>query len=327
MSSVERHLARGTSVLLAVFVASACDGSSNPSEPPPTHPGGTISQTTPLGGRPYGVAISSAGVVYVTQLDSATVTRFSLQGDLGDAVSVGQVPTDVTFSQDGNTAYATDQLDSDLDRIAVSTGTSTGHLPVPANTFRVRAPGSSLYITGNDATVYVRARASGAFIADIPVGQDPNGLAFHPDGKQLFVSNYNSGSISVISRATNTVTVTHTIGGAPQDIAVDPQGKELYIADQGGGVMVVNLVTGNWLSPTLILLPGGVGTFGLAISPDGARVYVSAPTAGVVYVINPSTKAVVDTLETGGAPRRIAFSASGAEAVISNENGWVDFVN
>lgn len=327
MTTVDQQLARGTAVLIAAFVASGCDGGTSPSSPPSSHPEGTIFQTTPLGGRPYGVAASPDGVVYVTQLDSATVTRFSLGGDLLSAVSVGLVPTDVAFSPDGKTAYATDQIDSDVDRIAVSTGTSTGQLPVPANTFRVRAQTGSLYITGNQATVYVRVRSTGAVIADIGVGQDPNGLAFHPDGQQLFVSNFNSGSISVISRTSNTVTVTHTVGGAPQDIAVDPQGKELYIADQAGGVKVVNLVTANWGSPTLILLPGGVGAFGLAISPDGARVYASAPDAGAVYVIDPATKSVVDTLNTGGTPRRIAFSASGAEAVIANEAGWVDFIN
>ena len=324
MRLIYRQLTRGTAVILALLVASACDNSTNPSAP--IHPAGAISQTTPLGGRPYGAAISSAGVVYVTQLDSATVTRFSLHGDLVAAVAVGLVPTDVTFSQDGNTAYATDQLDSDVDRIAVSSGTATGQVPVPANTFRVRAQGGSLYITGNDATLYVRSRSTGAVIADIPVGQDPNGLAFHPDGQQMYVSNFNSGSISVISRTTNTVTVTHPVGGEPQDIAVDPQGKELYIADQAGGVKVVNLITGNWSSPTLIPLPGGVGSFGLAISPDGGRVYASAPAAGAVYVINPLTRSVVDTLDTGGIPRRIAFNASGAVAVIANEAGWVDFV-
>src|SRR2546423_14439309 len=43
-----------------------------------THPAGTINTTTPLGGRPFGLAVSSEDVVYVTLADEGRAQRFDL---------------------------------------------------------------------------------------------------------------------------------------------------------------------------------------------------------------------------------------------------------
>src|SRR2546423_6019761 len=41
-----------------------------------THPAGTINTTTPLGGRPFGLAVSSEDVVYVTLADEGRELGF-----------------------------------------------------------------------------------------------------------------------------------------------------------------------------------------------------------------------------------------------------------
>jgi len=68
------------------------------------------------------------------------------------------------------------------------------------------------------------------------------------------------------------------------------------------------------------------GGFGLAVSPDGAVIYVSRPNAGEIVIVDRAVLAVVDTLATGGVPRRVAFNRLGTMAIIANENGWVDFI-
>ena len=66
--------------------------------------------------------------------------------------------------------------------------------------------------------------------------------------------------------------------------------------------------------------------FDVQLSPDGTKIWVGVRTAGQVQVFDRSTHALLRTVWTGGAPRRIAFIQAGTIAVIANEAGWVDFV-
>ncbi len=313
------HQFVGSALALALLAGPACSDDTGPSV---THPGASIAHTSPLGARPFGIAVSSGGAVYVTQLDSAQVTRFDLSGDWIAAVAVGSVPTDVTFSPDGKTAYDTDQGDNSVTRIAVATNTASGTTVLGGNTFRVRARSTKVFVTDNAATVYVLDAATVAKLDSVTVGADPNGLAFSPDGSRLYVATFSGGIVDLVSRSTFDVTSSYPVGGAPQDIALTLDGSNLYVANVAGGVGIWNTATGT----TITTVPMPAATFGLAITPDGKQAWVSAPDLGRVYIINTSTRAVIDSIQTDGLPMRIAFSADGKVGVIANQSGWVDFV-
>jgi len=53
------------------------------------------------------------------------------------------------------------------------------------------------------------------FIANLAIGNSPEGVSVTPDGSRVYVANSFSGSVSVIDAATNTVGGTITTGGAP----------------------------------------------------------------------------------------------------------------
>ena len=57
----------------------------------------------------------------------------------------------------------------------------------------------------SDNTVSVIKTANRAVVATIPVGNEPLGVAFTPDGTQAYVANIGSNTVSVIATATNTV--------------------------------------------------------------------------------------------------------------------------
>jgi YVTN family beta-propeller protein len=61
---------------------------------------------------------------------------------------------------------------------------------------------------------------------------------------------------------------------------------------------------------------------GMAVSPDGTRLYVSndavGPVTGSVSVINVATLAVIDTIPVGHLPRAIAFTPDGSVAYVTN---------
>src|SRR3989449_11553187 len=83
-----------------------------------THPGGVGLATQPLGERPFGVAVSRHGVVYITRLDAESMAGAKLpHTTFSRGVTVGAIPTDVAFTHDGKTARSeehTSELQSRL---------------------------------------------------------------------------------------------------------------------------------------------------------------------------------------------------------------------
>jgi DNA-binding beta-propeller fold protein YncE len=83
-------------------------------------------------------------------------------------------------------------------------------------------------------------------------------------------------------------------------------------------VHVVNLATG-LQEPSI----GSSGGFGLAISPDGANLYLAG--SSEVRIVDRATGVLLRTVNVNGSARRIAFLSNGV-AVVTNESGWVDFI-
>ena len=165
-----------------------------------THPAGTLYARTMLTGRPFGVAVSTAGTVYVTRLDADSLARFDLPDTtLRAGVRVGLVPTDVAFDPAGATAFVSNQFDGTLGIVSTSGNTQVATVSLGGgDPFKVAvAPGGSrVYVGTNVGTVVVVDPVARAVVRTVGVGLDPNGLAFHPDGRHLYASNHGSGSIS-----------------------------------------------------------------------------------------------------------------------------------
>lgn len=316
----------GNAVLpIMVLLATACTENGGPSpDSAPTHPTGLTLTSTVVTERPFGIAVSKAGIVYVTRLDAGAITRLNLAtGAIEGTVAVGVVPTDVTFDDAGATAYVTNQASDELGTITVSSSTQTAGLPIRGTPFRVKIQpgGARLFVSSNSDSVFAVNPVSNTITARIGVGLDPNGLAFNPDGSRLWVGNQSDGTVSEVNTSTNTVIRTITVGGTPQEVVLSPDGATLYVANLASGVQFVNLST---LAVTQLTIDQGV--FSLALTPDGTQLYAGATLTGKVYIIDRASQAIALTLAVGGAPRRIAFSRRGDVAVIANEAGSVTFV-
>ena len=64
--------------------------------------------------------------------------------------------------------------------------------------------------------------ATGAVSAPITVGRGPDAVAFTPDGKHAYVTNYGDGTVSVITTATGAVSAPITVGKVPDGVAICP---------------------------------------------------------------------------------------------------------
>ena len=93
-----------------------------------------------------------------------------------------------------------------------------------------------------------------------PAGKNANGIAVHPSGKQVYVSNGADGSVMVIDTARNAVTATIAVGKRPWNMALTPDGAKLYVANgRSNSVSVIDTAGARKLADIAVgELPWGV---------------------------------------------------------------------
>jgi len=126
-------------------------------------------------------------------------------------------------------------------------------------------------------------------VATVPVQSRPLGVAVTPDNQEIYVTNYDSSSVSVISAATNQVT--HTIANVPgpTGIAVSPDGARIYVSSRLDGAVYAFHRSGKSF---IAVQSVGQSPYGLVVSNDGARLFVTN-TSGNSVVLNASTLEVI----------------------------------
>jgi len=138
-----------------------------------------------------------------------------------------------------------------------------------------------VYVTNNGfaspappATVSVIDAAIDEVVTEIPVGPFPDGITVSPDGRSVYVANFDSTTLSVIDAATNTVRATIDGFVGPQRIAFTPDGQRFYVSNSTfpGTISVVDASTYEILYTieTGLFVPSA-----LAISPDGKWLYAT----------------------------------------------------
>jgi len=285
------------------------------------HPSVGMQFDVPLADAPFGVAASSHGIVYVTQIGSNSLARSNIPvTGFAGTITVGVTPAHVVFNPPGTTAYVTNQSSNSVSVVNVATHTESTAIPLGHSAFNlaVSPDGSALYATVDMGNVYRINTLTNTVVDSFNVGPVPNGLAFSPDGAELYISSRDSGWVVVYNTATATMIDTMVTGGSPQRLAVSKDGNELYIANQVVGIDFWDLNTRSRIKSL-----GAPGAYGLALSPDGTLLLVSMPSTGNVAPVDPVLRGVTGGIPTGGTPRNIVFSRYGNEAIITNEAGYV----
>jgi YVTN family beta-propeller protein len=197
--------------------------------------------------------------------------------------------------------------------------------------------------------------ASAPVIGTIAVGTAPDGIGFDDDGGPRAAIAVGTG-FALVDRSTNAVVGGLDLARQGSDVAVVLDGSHTFVAtgsglievDTSGPSAVVlgaevdgeevygvtatadgNHVFATTRSGVVILdlrsrgrstvdLPGQ--KFGLAVSPDGAGVYVANADANTVSVIDPGRAAVVRTIATGAFTLDVALSPTRPIGYVAQES-------
>ena len=308
------------------------------------HPLGLTATSTRLpgdgqGDGPFGAAVDGDGRIFISQTNSGRVASGLYPVTGFTTRDLGGSPTSIALLGKGTALVTPTGPDTnDASVIELSSGRVLAQVPLVARAFSaVTAPDSqTAYLGTNDGRVLEFDVASSHVTGSIDLGvakSRANHLALNAAGTLLYASSFTSGTISEIDLASKLVVRIFIVGGEPQGIALSLDGTELYVADESGTghINVYNLVGETRESS----IPSGAtsgagGPFGLAMSPDGATVYVGVITTegpGLIQVIDAGTRTIERTINScGRMPRRIAFGFSGGLAVIADETGCANFV-
>src|SRR5258705_10623759 len=104
--------------------------------------------------------------------------------------------------------------------------------------------------------------ATNAVMMTLPVGLNPEGVAFSPNGQQVFIPTL-AGSVSVIDAATRTVLSSIPSGAGSRIISFTPNGLTAFVSNNLGGTISVLAI--DYSLPTITGTPP-VGTVGTAYS-------------------------------------------------------------
>ena len=152
---------------------------------------------------------------------------------------------------------------------------------------------------------------------------------------RVYVTNEGSGELSIIDPAARTVVGRVALGKRPRGIIASPDQRLLYIALSGSpiagpgvdesrlppadksadGIAVFDVAAGK----VLRVLRGISDPEQVAVSPDGAMLYVASEDSGRVMFMDARTGTIRATLVVGGEPEGLAASPDGKLVYATSE--------
>ena len=235
-------------------------------------------------------AQSTGGVILVTNRDDDTVTLIDgLTLEIVATLDVGQSPHEVVAAPAGGLAYVSsyDRADADEDSISVS-----------VVDVRDRSIQKNLHIPGRRGL---------------------HGIALSPDGSRLWLSAENDQSVLEVDASTGQLIREFPTGGEWTHVVErSKDGRTLYAADMARGEVAFI----NRADASVQVNHSGPGAEGMALSPDGATLWVAKREADSLAILDAGTGRRVAAVSTeGDFPVKIRFSPDGAEVWVTNNRG------
>jgi YVTN family beta-propeller protein len=259
-----------------------------------------VTATIPLGKRPRGVRVSPDGRTLYIALSGSPVA--------GPGVDESTLPT-ADKAADGIAVF--DVATSKVLRV-IRGVSDPEQLAVSAD--------GKLYIASEDTgqAVVVDA-ASGAALASVPVGEEPEGVDISPDGSQAWVTSEEDSTVTVLDTRTYKPLKAIAVGKRPRNTAFSPDGRKAYVVGELDRVVKV-IDTRSLAVTNTATLPGDdkVRPMGLAVSPNGRRLYVSTGRGGQVLALDANSLSSLGAAKAGTRVWGIALSPDGSRLYSAN---------
>jgi YVTN family beta-propeller protein len=254
--------------------------------------------TIPVHRRPYFIDVDREGRRgYVANSGSNNVSVIDLEKrrEIG-VIGVGEAPGLAKISPDLSTLVVTNRAGGSVSVVdplkmrvrAVFPGcpqaTDAVILPDSSKAFIACSGGQQVMAIGLARPASTNdSDHTDHLLAFLDVGKTPVQLAMKPDGGEIFVSNFDSDSISEISTGTNEVGGAYLVGAHPSSAVVSADNSLLWISDfNADSISVYSIDDGRLVKPSVRV---GSGPDALAFSSNGFLLLAADATSGDVSVV------------------------------------------
>ncbi len=150
----------------------------------------------------------------------------------------------------------------------------------------------------------------------------PDGLAYAPKEKKVFVSDEHGGVDVVIDATSNTLTAKIPLGGGAGNTVYDPVSGHILVAVHGVNRLVVidpatDKITGQYP------LPGIENPHGIVLDVSDRIAFVAGEENHSLAMIDLNTMTVISTYQVGDDPDVLAFDPGLKRLYVSAESGTV----
>jgi hypothetical protein len=250
------------------------------------------------------IAASYANSAHLFDLSAGTSAAIGAPASYGVAVAVVR-----------NKAYFTSNslVEYDLATKAVR------NLTLPGQLFDIvlSADEKTAFIGTNSGVIHMVDLSNMTAIRQLQAPRGGIHLALSPLGTKIYASA--GGELTETDIASGTSQLLPTLNLGTQAMALTSDGGTLYGISEQGAVFSLELATKQISS---VQTPGCRG-WGMAISPDDAKLVVSCSQDGRIAIIEARTGTLLRTFQNIGEPRRVAISADGYAAAVGTATGVV----
>jgi len=182
--------------------------------------------------------------------------------------------------------------------------------------------GTRLYVAGDNSRISIYdILHNNIYIGYIQLSSEATDMKLSPDGRWLFVSNADGITIVDVKEnvPVNKIEITSMSNGGPavpMALTCSPDGKKIYVAlwaNDAGEVVAIDAYT---RQPSERAMVGHAPT-GIAISPDGRKLFVANNNSGDVAVLSTSPLKLLDRVSVGVSPARVAVSPDGKKVYVT----------
>ncbi len=181
------------------------------------------------------------------------------------------------------------------------------------------------YVGNNERKLFVIDTATNTVTATLPMPESVSGIAVSPDGRRVYAAN--SKQVFVIDSGTNKILADIPTGTGPYGltgIAINPAGTRVYVTSNWDqSVLKVIDTRDNSVVSTIDFGRGSIPV-GVAVHPNGRRIYVAEGGSGSLAVIDAATNAVIKEISLAGpcrlpSPWGVAVDPAGSRIYVADQ--------
>jgi PQQ-dependent catabolism-associated beta-propeller protein len=260
------------------------------------------------------VVQADAGRIFVTneQGDSVSVIN-GADNTVIKTIPIGKRPRGIGISPDGGEVYVAVSGDNliaviDPESLEVTRTFASGDDPEAFAVHKNR----NIYISNEeDAKASVFDPKTGALVAEIEVGIEPEGVAISADGHRVVVTSESTNMLHIIDVPEHTIARNILVGARPRAATFSADGKTVYATSEiSGEVKKVDVATGEILG-RMPLSDDKAKPKDVLLSNDGTRLFVAGGRANRIFVLDAEALTILKSVKVGKRVWGLALNADG----------------